>query len=100
MTVFDTATDTLFADPNIGVEATYTPLNAPAILIRAILTSDVQALSIDPYVSEVRTLIDVRKSEVTTVRRGDTVTLTGQVYTVDGVDPLSDAWVTRLRVLP
>ncbi len=100
MTAFAVAINTLFADPNIGAAATYTPDGGSAVSCRVIWRAN--DANFDPYatgmVNPVK-LAEVRKSEVASPAEGDTLTVAGSTYTVAAVrepDPLGLTW--RLEV--
>ncbi len=104
MSMFDTILDTIYADPNMRVGASYysTTLNAPAVpvaLLRRDQDRDVLALS---QVSRVRTVVfEVRKSEIGQPERGGrlTITDTTEEYIIQSVEQTDDgrSWVLDVR---
>jgi hypothetical protein len=90
MTVFAAAVDALFADPNLGLAATYEPADGDTFPVRAIAR---RADAITEF-GEARlwsetTRFDVRVSEVAAPRPGDRVVIDGTAYSVQG-EPVRD----------
>jgi hypothetical protein len=98
MTIFNTAIDTLFADENMAVDATYTPAAGGPVSVKAVLEHDVDLMSIgDASVTDRQIVIGIRKSEVAAPGRGDTVQIGASTYTVDSIVG-DDGIVTQLAV--
>ena len=90
-TVFTAAIDALFADPNLGLDATYRAGGAdPGIAVRVILRRPdrVGELGETRVVAETL-LIDVRVQDAAAPADGDTFDLDGMVYVVQG-EPVRD----------
>jgi len=98
MTVFDTALDTLFLDPNLGADATYTPSGGSPSAVRVVVEHDVELVSVGVSdVSDRRTVIGVRKSDIASPGRGDTILVGSTTYTVDVVIS-DDSYETQVAV--
>ena len=98
MTVFDTAADTLFADQNLAVDATYTPDGGAPVSVRVIVEHNVELASVGfSGVSDRRTMIGVRKSEIPQPGRGDTLLVGSTTYVVDVVIT-DDSYETQVAV--
>ena len=85
MTAFAAAVDALFADPNLGREATYEPVDGDPFPVRVIAR---RADAITEF-GEARlwsetTRFDVWASEVAQPRPGDRVVIEGATYRVQG----------------
>lgn len=86
MTAFDTAIDTLFADQNMAVDATYTPDGGAPVSVRVILDHDVDLIGLGfSDITDRRTVIGIRKSEIAAPGRNDTILVGATTYTVDVV---------------
>lgn len=84
MTIFDTAIDTLFNDDNMAVDAIYTPVAGGPVSVRVILTEGVEIASAGfSDVSDRRTVVGIRNSEIDSPGRGDTILVGAITYTVD-----------------
>lgn len=101
MTAFGTALDVLFADPNIGHDAVYTPEGSAAVLVRVVVR---RADAITEF-GEARlwsetTRIDLRVAEVETPRPGDRIEIEGDAFLIQG-EPVRDrerlVWTVDLR---
>jgi hypothetical protein len=101
-TVFDAAIDTLFADPNLATDATYTPAAGVGIAVRVIL-SRAPVDSFDVGRSGVRLappdqtrafVADVRKSDVPQPRKGDSVVVAARVYPITAEPELGENLLT------
>lgn len=98
MTVFDTALNTLFLDTNLSVAATYTPSGGSGAAVRVIVEHDVELISIGASdVADRRTVIGVRKSDVVTPGKGDTILVGATTYTVDVIIS-DDSYETQVSV--
>ncbi len=99
---FATAIDALFADANLGRDATYRAGGAdPGITVRAITRRPdrIGEFGETRIVTETL-LIDVRVGDVATPADGDTVEVDGTVYVIQG-EPIRDAerlvWTIEAR---
>jgi len=98
MTIFDTASDTLFADGNLAVDAIYTPDGGAPVSVRVIVEHDVELAAIGlSGVSDRRTMIGIRKSEIALPGRGDTILVGATTYVVD-VILTDDSYETQVAV--
>ena len=101
MTAFGTALDVLFADPNIGRDAVYTPEGGAPVLVRVVVR---RADAITEF-GEARlwsetTRIDLRVAEVQAPRPGDRIEIEGEAFLIHG-EPVRDrerlVWTVDLR---
>ena len=89
--IFSTAVDALFADPNLARDAIYQPADAAPFAVRVIprradaITDFAVARLWSPT-----TVFDVRVSELPTPRPGDRLMLDGEAFVVQG-EPVRDA---------
>ena len=99
--VFASAMDVLFADPNIGVEAIYTSDGGAPVAVRAIVRRPEEVTNF----GEVRlwsetTRIDLRVAEVQAPRPGDRIEIKGDAFLIQG-EPVRDrerlVWTVDLR---
>ena len=84
-TAFDAAIDTLFLDPNISGEATYTPVAGAALTIRVIPSREDGIAS--PFGAQIvlpTGSFDVKVSDVAAPQKGDTIAYGGETYRVQG----------------
>ncbi len=101
-TVFVSAIDALFADPNLGSDAVYCAGGGePGIPVRVILRRPDRVGEFGETRIVAETLrIDVRVSDVAAPGEGDTVEVDGTVYVVQGA-PIRDAerlvWTIEAR---
>ena len=98
---FAAAVDVLFADPNIGHDAVYTPDGGAAVLVRVVVR---RADAITEF-GEARlwsetTRIDLRVAEVPAPRPGDRIEIDGEAFLLQG-EPVRDrerlVWTVDLR---
>lgn len=83
MTVFDTMVDTLFADPNLAVAATFQHGTvAPVGCLVALKRPDREAALFASGGVVAELVAEVRASEVPAPVEGDTLTIAGTVYTI------------------
>jgi hypothetical protein len=83
MTVFDTAIDVLFTDPNLSIPVTYTPIAGGPVDVQAIKTSTEDRTGLFDGGHVVRKQkLNIRVSDVATVAAGDSVTIGVDWYTV------------------
>lgn len=102
MSAFGAAINAIFADPNMSVSAEYRSGGAdPAVSVRVIRVAP-DALTDWSGGQFVRAsaVFDVRMSDVAVLEAGDTFTIGGDLFTVDG-DPLRDSerlcWKAAVR---
>jgi hypothetical protein len=102
MTAFASAIDTLFADPNLGLDAVYRAGGAdPGVPVRVILRRPDRISEFGETRIVAGTLLtDVRVGEVAAPADGDTIELDGVVHVVQG-EPIRDAerlvWTIEAR---
>ena len=100
--VFTTAIDALFADPNLGLDATYrVGVADPGVPVRVILRRPDRVGEFgETRIVAATLLIDVRVGEVAAPAEGDTVEVDGTVYVIQGA-PIRDAerlvWTIEVR---
>jgi hypothetical protein len=85
MTAFAGLVDRLFADPNIGREASYEPANGPPVSVRVV---DRRADTVTEFggarLWSETTRLDVRVAEVPDPRPGDCLVLDGVTLVIQG----------------
>jgi len=102
MTAFTAAFSTLFADPNLGRDAVYRVGGAdPDTPIRIIMRRpDAIGTFGETRIVAETVVIDVRVSEVAAPAEGDTFTIGGETFVVQG-EPVRDAerlvWILETR---
>jgi len=99
--VFASAMDALFADPNIGVEAIYTSDGGAPVLVRAVVRRPDEVTNFgDARLWTETTRIDLRVAEVPSPRPGDRVEIDGDAFLIQG-EPVRDrerlVWTVDLR---
>jgi len=99
--VFASAMDALFADPNIGVEAIYTSDGGAPVLVRAVVRRPDEVTNFgDARLWSETTRIDLRVAEVPSPRPGDRVEIDGDAFLIQG-EPVRDrerlVWTVDLR---
>lgn len=102
MNAFSTAIDTIFADPNMAVEALWLEAGIPpGVPVKAIrrmpdaVTDYGTARLVQPSV-----VVDVRVSEVATAKKDDRLVIGGEFYIVQAAptrDVLGLVWTLDLR---
>lgn len=101
MSAFAAAVDLLFADPNIGGDAVYTPDGGASVPVRIIArrADEVTGFGEARLWSET-TRIDLRVAEVANPRPGDRIDIDGDTYLIQG-EPVRDrerlVWTVDLR---
>ena len=92
MPIFAAAVDDLFANPDIARDAVWRPGGAgDGIAVRAIIRRpDREAEFGDIAVHTATAVFEVRVSEVPNPAEGDTITLDGETFVVQG-EPVRDA---------
>ena len=104
MTAFDLATDSLFADPNLAVDALLRLGGSdPALAIRVIRAMPDKFASFGDGRFVVDTvLLNIRLAEAPALSAGDTVEIAGQLHEVQGT-PTRDSnrlvWLAEARAL-
>ena len=102
MTAFAAALDSLFVDPNLGVDAVYPAGGAdPGVPIRVIVRQPDRIGTFgETRIAAATTTVDVRMAEVAAPAAGDIVEVYGTVYMIQG-EPIRDAarllWTAELR---
>ncbi|NCM96873.1 MAG: hypothetical protein AUK60_03170 [Rhodobacteraceae bacterium CG2_30_10_405] len=99
--VFASAMDALFADPNIGVEAIYTSDGGAPVLVRAVVRRPDEVTNFgDARLWSETTRIDLRVAEVPSPRPGDRIEIDGDAFLIQG-EPVRDrerlVWTVDLR---
>ena len=99
--VFASAMDVLFADPNIGVEAVYIADGGAPLLVRAVARrADAVSDFGDARLWSETTRIDLRVTEVPAPRPGDRIEIDGDAFLIQG-EPVRDrerlVWTVDLR---
>jgi len=108
MSVLDEAIDDLFADPNLGLTATYTPPGGAAqtvtVLLRRAEIADGAflgpGLRLSPAAQSAAVIAEVRRGEIATPVKGAAIVVEGISYTITEVpelDPGRLVWRLPLR---
>lgn len=92
MSAIDTALSTLFADPNIARDATFTPAVGDPVPVRVVARRPDRVFGGfgETQLWASTTLIDVRVADVPAIARGDGFAIDGVDYVVQG-EPVRDA---------
>ncbi|MDD3445439.1 MAG: hypothetical protein PHS60_08520 [Zavarzinia sp.] len=101
MSAFAAAVGTLFADPNIGRDAVYTPEGGAPELVRAVARrADVVYDFGDARIWSETTRVDLQVAEVANPRPGDRIEIDGEAFLIQG-EPVRDrerlVWTVDLR---
>jgi hypothetical protein len=102
MRAFTAATDTLFADPNLGVDAIYHAGGAGhGTTLRAIVRQPDRVGTFgETRIATETTIIEIRTSDINAPAEGDTIEMDGTVYVIQG-EPIRDAerliWTIEAR---
>ena len=101
MSAFNAAVGTLFADPNIGRDAVYTPDGGAPVLVRVVARrADAVTDFGDARLWSETTRVDLRVDEVPNPRPGDRVEIEGEAFLIQG-EPVRDrerlVWTVDLR---
>lgn len=101
MSAFAAAIDDLFADPNIGRDAVFTPEGGAPVLVRVVSRrADAITDFGDARLWSETTRIDLRTAEVPDPRPGDRIEIDGEVFLIQG-EPVRDTerlvWTLDLR---
>jgi len=85
MNAFAVSIDALFADVNLGLDATWYPAGGAPVPVRVIRKApdEVTAFGAAQILSET-TLVDVRTSEMANPKPGDGVTIGAEDFTIQG----------------
>ncbi|MET3791777.1 head-tail joining protein [Aquamicrobium terrae] len=101
MSAFAAAVGALFADPNIGKDAVYTPDGGTPVPVRVIArrADEITGFGEARLWSET-TRIDLRVAEVSAPRPGDQIAIDGDAFLIQG-EPVRDrerlVWTVDLR---
>ena len=103
MSAFAAAVGALFADPNIGRDAVYTPDGGAPVLVRAVARrADAISDFGDARLWSETARIDLRVAEVPNPRPGERIDIDGEAFVIQG-EPVRDAerliWTVELRPL-
>lgn len=86
MTIFDDMADSVFTDENVSSAATYVMGTGSSSSVRVIVDEDVDTLAMgESELTDRRTVIGIRKSDIATPYPGDAITVGSTTYTVDNV---------------
>ena len=101
MSVFASAIDNLFADPNIARDATYIADSGTPVLVRVVTRRSDEVTGFgDARLWSETTRIDLRVAEVPEPRPGDRVEIEGEAFLIQG-EPVRDrerlVWTVDLR---
>jgi hypothetical protein len=90
MTAFAGLVDRLFADPNLGRDATWQPAEGEPVSVRVVARrADAETEFGGARLWSETTRLDVRVAEVTNPRPGDRLVLDGEAFVVQG-EPMRD----------
>ncbi|MGR3497109.1 head-tail joining protein [Citreimonas sp.] len=97
MTVFETGLSALFADPNMGLDAVYTPQGGQPVSLRAIRSSADELTGFgDTRLHSNTAMFEVQVAAVAVPRAGDTISVGSETFVVQGEperDVLGLAWL-------
>lgn len=101
MTAFAAAVGALFADPNIGRDAVYTPEGGAPVPVRVVARrADAVTDFGDARLWSETTRVDLLVAEVTNPRPGDRLEIEGDAFLIQG-EPVRDrerlVWTVDLR---
>lgn len=101
MTAFASVVGALFADPNIGRDAIYTPERGAPVLVRVVARrADAINDFGDARLWSETTRVDLRVVEVANPRPGDRIEIDGDAFLIQG-EPVRDrerlVWTVDLR---
>lgn len=101
MSAFAAAVSALFADPNVGRDAFYTPEGGAPVLVRVVARrADAITDFGDARLWSETTRIDLRVAEVANPRPGDRIEVEGEAFLIQG-EPVRDrerlVWTVDLR---
>ncbi len=85
MTAFAAAMDALFADVNLGLDATWYPAGGAPVPVRVIRKAPDEVTSFGPaQILSETTIIDVRTSEMANPKPGDGISIGTDNFTIQG----------------
>lgn len=101
MSAFAAAVGALFADPNIGRDAVYTPEGGAPVLVRVVARrADAVTDFGDARIWSETTRVDLQVAEVANPRPGDRVEIDSDAFLIQG-EPVRDreqlVWTVDLR---
>jgi hypothetical protein len=101
MSAFAAAVGALFADPNIGKDAVYTPEGGAPVLVRVVARrADAVTDFGDARLWSETSRVDLRVAEVPAPRPGDRIEIEGDAFLIQG-EPVRDreqlVWTVDLR---
>jgi hypothetical protein len=101
MSAFAAAVGALFADPNIGKDAVYTPEGGAPVLVRVVARrADAVTDFGDARLWSETSRVDLRVGEVPAPRPGDRIEIEGDAFLIQG-EPVRDreqlVWTVDLR---
>ena len=101
MSAFAAAVGALFADPNIGKDAVYTPEGGAPVLVRVVARrADAVTDFGDARLWSETSRVDLRVAEVPAPRPGDRIEIEGDAFLIQG-EPVRDrerlVWIVDLR---
>jgi hypothetical protein len=101
MSAFAAAVGALFADPNIGKDAVYTPEGGAPVLVRVVARrADAVTDFGDARLWSETSRVDLRVAEVPAPRPGDRIEIEGHAFLIQG-EPVRDreqlVWTVDLR---
>jgi len=99
--IFASAIDNLFADPNIARESTYIADGGSPVLVRVVMRRADEVTGFgDARLWSETTRVDLRVAEVPAPRPGDRVEIDGEAFLIQG-EPVRDRerliWTVHLR---
>jgi len=101
MSAFAAAVGAIFADPNIGRDAVYTPEGGAPVLVRVVArrADDITDFG-DARLWSETTRVDLQVAEVANARPGDRIEIEGDAFLIQG-EPVRDrerlVWTVDLR---
>jgi hypothetical protein len=101
MSAIAAAFETLFADPNMARDATFTPTGGVAVPVRIVVRRPDRVSDFgETRLHSETTVVDIRVADAPTLASGDAFEIGGESYVVQG-EPLRDAerliWTAELR---
>ena len=101
MSAFAAAVGALFADPNIGRDAIYTPEGGAPVMVRVVARrADAVTDFGDARIWSETTRVDLQVAEVQAPRPGDRIEIEGDAFLIQG-EPVRDrerlVWTVDLR---
>jgi hypothetical protein len=101
MSAIAAAFETLFADPNMAQDATFTPTGGVTVPVRIVVRRPDRVSDFgETRLHSETTVVDIRIADVPTLASGDAFEIAGESYVVQG-EPMRDAermiWTAELR---